>query len=52
MRYQFQVDGRAAAPVRDEWEDAVSDAVQSGYAVRVDFDSAKLAPDAEIARVQ
>jgi hypothetical protein len=32
MRYQFQVDGRGAAPVRSDWSLAAQDAVAQGYA--------------------
>jgi hypothetical protein len=31
MRYQFQIDGRPAAPLRSKWEDAAWDAVEAGY---------------------
>lgn len=32
MKFQFQVDGRGfGAPIRDEWKDAVQDAVNAGY---------------------
>lgn len=33
-RYVFTVDGRAAGPVRDSWDDAAQDAVNAGYALR------------------
>lgn len=32
-RYQFQIDGRPAAPVRDDWHSAARDAVAAGCAV-------------------
>ena len=42
-RYQFQVDGRPAAPVRNNWKDAAHDAINSGMAVWVTYeDSIKL----------
>lgn len=33
--YQFQIDNRAAGPIRDTWEDAARDAVNGGYAIWV-----------------
>lgn len=30
-QYQFRLDGRPAAPVRDYWHDAARDAVSAGY---------------------
>lgn len=33
MAWQFQVDGRPAAPVRVHWVTAAQDAVSAGYAV-------------------
>ena len=32
IAYQFQVDGRAAAPIREKWRIAAQDAVSAGYA--------------------
>lgn len=32
IAYQFQVDGRAAAPLREKWKIAAQDAVSAGYA--------------------
>lgn len=32
MKFQFQIDNRPAAPVREKWEDAARDAIQAGYA--------------------
>lgn len=31
-RYQFQIDGRAAGPIRNTWVVAAHDAVMAGYA--------------------
>lgn len=53
--YQFQVNGRAAAPLREKWRIAAQDAVESGYAVWVRRGrSAKLdaTQGAAIARVE
>jgi hypothetical protein len=33
-RFQFQIDGRPAGPVRQSWEDAARDAVSAGFAAR------------------
>jgi len=33
MKYQFRIDGRQAAPVRDAWREAARDAVEAGYAM-------------------
>jgi hypothetical protein len=35
MKYQFQVDNRVVAPVRETYERAVKDAVSAGYAIIV-----------------
>lgn len=51
MRYQFQIDGRAAGPVREDWEQAANDAIQEGYAVWRDHFSIKLSDEANIARI-
>ena len=32
IRYQFRMNGTNRAPVRDTWEEAAEDAVQSGHA--------------------
>jgi hypothetical protein len=32
MKFQFQIDGRRAGPLRDAWVDAAHDAVSNGYA--------------------
>ncbi len=42
MQFQFQVDGRAAGPVRTVWDHAAQDAVDVGYAVWVGSDQIKL----------
>lgn len=34
-RYQFQLDGKPAAPTRDDWETAFEDAKSMGYGVQV-----------------
>lgn len=31
--YQFHIDNRPAGPIREEWNDAASDAVESGYGI-------------------
>ena len=53
MKYQFQVDGRSAAPARSSWMVAAQDAVAAGYAVWVDQERIKLdaTQGAEVARV-
>lgn len=33
MKFQFFIDGREAAPLRDSWREAAQDAVSSGHAV-------------------
>ena len=50
-RYQFCVDGRAAAFVRQSWHDAARDAVGAGYAVWQSKDSIRLADGAAIERI-
>jgi len=54
MKYQFQIDYRGAAPIRDRWEDAVQDAVNQGYAIWVNPDEARLdtTQGAYIARIR
>lgn len=54
MRYQFQVDGREAGPVREQWHEAAQDAVAAGYGVWTGFGEVKLddSQGAEIARVE
>ena len=56
MFYQFRIDGRAAGPVRGEWEDAVQDAVNDGYAEWADRAKTEVylfaTEGAEIARLQ
>jgi hypothetical protein len=32
--FQFQIDGRAAGPVRQSWEGAAQDAISAGFAAR------------------
>ena len=35
-RYQFQINGKGMAPVRDSWEDAFEDAEKAGYGKKLD----------------
>lgn len=35
-RYQFQINGKGMAPVRDTWEDAFEDAEKAGYGKKLD----------------
>lgn len=50
MVFQFQVDGRAAGPIRARWEDAAQDAVNDGYAVWVGDEQIRMNDQCSIAR--
>lgn len=53
IAYQFQVDGRAAAPIREKWRVAAQDAVSAGYAswtrqgisIKLDYTQGAKVPD-------
>jgi hypothetical protein len=51
MKYQFQIDGRAGADVRDTWWEAAQDAVSAGYASWTGHDEIKRDDQCEIARI-
>ena len=53
MWYQFQIDNRAAAPLRDNWTDAAQDCVSAGFGSWRSNDELRLndALGAEIKRI-
>lgn len=51
MRYQFQIDNRAAGPIRRDWDTAAQDAVAMGYGTWIE-DGVKLDDQASILRIK